>query len=154
MPTLSPLRSGTASPQGITSSEPSGQTHGGGWGSSSRPRSFPSVEGQGLALTRPCKCLFSGHGQRCHPYLCTATRTLPSPGHRWEKEGSSGVLQRKKESFLAPGSLQGCLLLQTDCPLTLPQLNSQTRMTSSGFPYSAAFPHQDSGFSDLLFLRL
>lgn len=153
MPTLSPLRSGTASPQGITSSKPSGEAHGGSWGSSSRPRSFPSVEGQGLALTLPCKCLFSGHGQRCHPDLCTASWTLPSPGHRWEKEGSRGTLQRK-ESFLAPGSLQGCLLLQTGCPLTLLQPNSQTRMASSGLPCSAAFPLQDSGFSDLLFLRL
>lgn len=57
------------------------------------------------------------------------------------------MLQRKKESFLAPGSLQGCLLLHTGCPLTLLQPNSQTRMASTGFPCSAAFPLQDSGFS-------
>lgn len=64
------------------------------------------------------------------------------------------MLQRKEESFLAPGSLQGCLLLHTGCPLTLLQPNSQTRTASTGFPCAAAFPLQDSGFSDLLFLRL
>lgn len=63
------------------------------------------------------------------------------------------MLQRKKESFLAPGSLQGCLLLHTGCPLTLLQPNSQTRTQVLDFPvqppfHSRILDFQTSCFSD------
>ena len=95
-----------------------------------------------------CLVSVSGHCRGHHPYLCATPQTLLSPGHWWEKGGSRGLLQRKKEPFLAPGSPQGCLLPQTGCPLALLQPSSQTRMASSVFPCSAIFSLQDPKILD------
>lgn len=110
-----------------TRGKPSGQAPGAAGAAAKRYPVSQCTLGPGvLSLTLPDECPFSGLCQERHSYLWATPRTLLSPGPWWEKGRSRG-LQRKKEPFLTPGSLQGCLLPQTGYPLAWLQPSSQTR---------------------------